>query len=220
MASPINSSGKRQKGFTLLEILVAIVLVSLVVVIAATALRLTIRAWERGRQEGEVVQIRAMIPSILKAQLKCITENIRFSPTGKEIPLPFYGEEHAVSFFTSYAPMGSRFQGVLRVSFVFKNKDKTLFLYQQIITNQADLEDSFCPLSEDWDDSIKPAGEIKGVEAFDLIYRGKGATGFEEIDQWERLWDEDRHIPPEHVCLVFAEGEKEKPLRWFFAVGH
>ena len=219
MVSPITPTGTRQEGFTLLEILVAIMLVSLVIVIAAMALRLTIRAWERGRQEGEVVQIRAMIPSILKTQLKCIIKNTRFSPTGKEIPLPFYGQEHAVSFFTSYAPRGSRFQGVLRVSFVFRKRDETLLLYQQSITNQADLEDSFSPLSENWNDSIKPAGEIKGVGAFDLIYSGKRAIDYEEMDQWKKEWDADRHMPPAYIRLVFAAGEKEKPLRWFFAVG-
>ena len=35
-------------GFTLLELLVAMTLVALVTLIAATAFRLTIQAWERG----------------------------------------------------------------------------------------------------------------------------------------------------------------------------
>lgn len=219
MASPINPAGTRQQGFTLLEILVAIVLVSLVIVIAAMALRLTMRAWEKGGREGEVFQVRTMIPSILKTQLKCIAKNISFSLTEKEISLPLYGQEHAVSFFTFYAPMGSRAQGVLRVSFVFRESDETLLLYQQIITNQADLEDSFNPLSANWNDSIKPAGEIKGVGVFDLIYSRECAIDFEKMDQWEMAWDADRQMPPACIGLLFAEGKKEKPLRWFFGVG-
>jgi prepilin-type N-terminal cleavage/methylation domain-containing protein len=211
--------GERQEGFTLLEIIVAIALVSLLTLIAAMALRITMSAWERGEREGEGAQIRAMIPSILETQLTYTITTASFSPTGGKTLLPFSGTGHAVSFFTSYAPMGSPFQGLSRVSYVFIESENTLLFYQQLITNQEDFADSFNPLAENGSKGAEPVSTIKGVTAFALLYGSGNAIDFEEMDQWKEEWNAKQPIPPTYVRLSFAEGEKEKPRRWFFAVG-
>ncbi len=56
------------KGFTLLELLVAMSLVALVTLIAATAFRMTVQAWERGAEEGESRQIQSALPTLLEKQ--------------------------------------------------------------------------------------------------------------------------------------------------------
>lgn len=212
-------SGERREGFTLLEILVTLVLVSVLTLIVAMALRLTISAWERGEREGEGAQIRAMVPSMLETQLKYIMTSASFSPTGGVIRLPFYGTEHSVSFFTSYAPMASTFQGLLHVCYVFMKNDKTLLCYQQLITNQKDFEDSLNLLDQNGSKGASAESTIKGIDAFDLLYGSGNAIDFEEMDQWKEEWNEKQVIPPTYMRLEFAEGEKEKPRQWFFAVG-
>jgi len=212
-------SGDRGEGFTLLEILVALVLVSVLTLIAAMALRLTISAWERGEREGEGVQVRAVVPSLLETQLKYLVTSASILPTGGEVPLPFYGTEHSVAFFTSYAPMASTFQGLLHVYYVFVQNDKTLLCYQQLITNQKDFEDSLKLPAQNGSKDTHPESTIKGIDAFDLLYGSGNTMNFEEMNQWKEEWNEKQPIPPTYIRLEFAEGEKEKPRRWFFAVG-
>jgi prepilin-type N-terminal cleavage/methylation domain-containing protein len=213
-------SGGRREGFTLLEILVALVLVSVLTLIAGLALRLTISAWERGEHEGEGAQVRAMVPSLLENQLKYIMISASFSPTGGEVPLPFYGTKHSLSFFTSYAPMASTFQGLLHVYYVFVQDDKTLLCYQQLITNQKDFEDSLNLPAQNERKGTPPESTIRGIDVFDLLYGSGNTTDFDRMDQWKEEWNEKQIIPPAYIRLEFAEGEKEKPRRWFFAVGH
>jgi prepilin-type N-terminal cleavage/methylation domain-containing protein len=210
---------ERQEGFTLLEIMVAIVLISVLTLMAAMALRMTMAAWERGEREGEGVQLRAMLPSILETQLQYLVKTASFSPTGREIPLPFYGSEHSLAFFTSYAPMGSPLQGLLEVSYVFMKRDKTLLFYQRVITNQEDFEDSVGSLTGNGSKDIQPMSTIRGIAAFDLLYGSGNTIDFEKMGQWKEAWNPEHSIPPTYVRIEFAEGEKEKPRRWFFAVG-
>jgi prepilin-type N-terminal cleavage/methylation domain-containing protein len=210
---------ERQEGFTLLEIMVAIVLISVLTLMAAMALRMTMAAWERGEREGEGVQLRAMLPSILETQLQYLVKTASFSPTGREIPLPFYGSEHSLAFFTSYAPMGSPLQGLLQVSYVFMKSDKTLLFYQRVITTQKDFEDSLGSLAENRRKDAQPVSTIHGITAFDLLYSVGNKIDFDKMSQWKEEWNPEHFIPPAYIRIEFAEGEKEKPRRWFFAVG-
>jgi len=210
---------ERQEGFTLLEIMVAIVLVSVLTLIAAMALRMTMTAWERGEREGEGAQLRAMLPSILETQLQYLVRTASFSPTGGDIPLPFYGSEHSLAFFTSYAPMGSTLQGLLQVSYVFMKSDKTLLFYQRAIITQKDFEDSLGSLTENGRKDAQPVSTINGIAAFDLLYSIGNTIDFEKMGQWKDEWNGEHSIPPAYVRIEFTEGEKEKPRRWFFAVG-
>jgi prepilin-type N-terminal cleavage/methylation domain-containing protein len=57
---------KGLRGFTLVELLVAMVLLSMVTLVVAMALRMSIKAWERGVEEGEHIQRRVAIPSLMK----------------------------------------------------------------------------------------------------------------------------------------------------------
>jgi prepilin-type N-terminal cleavage/methylation domain-containing protein len=212
--------GKRQGGFTLLEIMVAIVLVSVLTLMAAMALRMTMTAWERGEREGEGVQLRAMLPSILENQLQCIIRTASFSPTGGKIALPFYGSEHSLSFFTSFAPMGAPLQGLMQVSYVFLKSDKTLLFYQRVIADRNDFEDSSAPPSEQARKDVQPVSTIKGITAFDVLYGSGNTMDFSKTGrQWKEEWNGGHHVPPTYLRIEFAEGEKEKPRRWFFAVG-
>jgi prepilin-type N-terminal cleavage/methylation domain-containing protein len=210
---------KRREGFTLLEIMVAIVLVSALTLMAAMALRMTMSAWERGEREGEGAQLRATVPALLEAQLRYLVKTASFSLTGGNIRLPFYGTDHSLSFFTSYAPMGSAFQGLLRVSYVFSKEDKTLLFYQQVITNQKDFEDLSSALAEDGNTGVKPLSTIKGIGAFDLLYGAGRTIDFERMSQWKEDWNTNHSSPPSYVRIEFAEGKKEKSRRWFFTVG-
>ena len=66
------------RGFTLVELLVAMVLLSMVTLVVAMALRMSIRAWERGVEEGEHLQRRVAIPSLMEKQLGALVKKDPF----------------------------------------------------------------------------------------------------------------------------------------------
>ena len=150
---------KNHTGFTLLELLVAMVLLSTVTLVVAMALKIAIDSWEQGTVEGEALQRCAAIPALLEKQLACL---VRKDPFGQISPglLPFCGQKHGFSFFTSYAPQGSPGQGLLRVTYVFDEEKKTLSLFEKVITRKEDLKEAYNPLSIKWDNSFEPVSRV------------------------------------------------------------
>ncbi|MBF0203522.1 MAG: type II secretion system protein, partial [Desulfamplus sp.] len=74
-------------GFTLIEVIVSMILVSMITLIMAFALRVNLQAWERGINEGDKAQIEVVLPNMLERQLRFIATNALLSngsQTGSE----------------------------------------------------------------------------------------------------------------------------------------
>jgi len=170
-------SAPKANGFTLLEILVALILVSMVALTVALAFKIGVGAWERGVKEGEDPQVRTIIPQLIQREATAAVTTNAFS--GVALPLPFCGRQDSFSFFTAYAPEGSPRQGLLRVSYVFNEKEQTLALYEQTITRRDDVKDASNPLSTDWDETMAPISETKGITVFELRYAAPTIEGLE-----------------------------------------
>ncbi|MFZ3047881.1 MAG: prepilin-type N-terminal cleavage/methylation domain-containing protein [Desulfatirhabdiaceae bacterium] len=179
----------RQSGFTLLEILVAMVLVLLVTLISTQALRLTIQAWERTEKEGDAKQIRVALPSLIHNQLESLVLSARFQQQGQPVNLIFCGSENQMSFFSAYAPQGSESQGLMHIRYVYDNQTATLYIYQQVITS----EDSFLTATETGSKKGRmtdnPISQISGISDFRLAYALE--TEFDPTDEnmWEPVWE-------------------------------
>jgi prepilin-type N-terminal cleavage/methylation domain-containing protein len=209
------------RGFTLLELVVAIMIMSLVVMIVAMALRLAMRYWERALGEEEAVQIAMVIPSLMDRQIGALVESSPFGTTEREVPLPWYGGAHGVSFFTAYAPMGSSSQGLLRVSYVFEPEEHTLSVYQQVIATEQDLAEEFNPLGDAWSEELEPVSRLGGIQAFDLGYAGQDRDEPLNRSRWEEEWGGKSGVPPPVLRLRLQVGESEgSPARtWYFRTG-
>lgn len=159
---------RRETGFTLIEVVVAMVLVSMLTLILALALRMALQTWERGNLEGDALQLKAVLPSVMERQLSMAVSRITLTgdvtvlsqtdpggSSGKAAPakrldatkgalttLPFIGEKEHLSFFTRYAPQGAASKGLIRVSYRYDADDETLTVYERIIGNLDDLEAS------------------------------------------------------------------------------
>ncbi|MBW1900107.1 MAG: type II secretion system protein [Deltaproteobacteria bacterium] len=188
LVSPLKTKRGNQSGFTLLELLVAMVLVSMVTLVVAIALRLSIESWEGGVEEGEDIQLWVAIPSLMTKQLDSLTRIDPFEKTGGKQQLPFCGQKHALSFFTAYAPQGSPLQGLLKITYLFKEEEKTLYLFEQVITREEDLNDEYDPLSDKWGNSFKPMSQVPGISGFDLTYTGQNIQDPQEADDWKEIW--------------------------------
>ncbi len=168
--------------------LVAMVLVSMVTVVAAMALRLAIGAWERGEKEGEDKQILMALPGLLKLQLGSLEREVKFDKGAKATGLRFCGGEEGFSLFTSYAPLGSPAQGLLRVTWRYDRALGELSIYQQVITRKADLAAALDPMDDEWDGSFEPVSHIPGVRSLRLAYAGDEVPDRKEMDSWKVSW--------------------------------
>jgi prepilin-type N-terminal cleavage/methylation domain-containing protein len=219
------SSGKGRakspggNGFTLLEILVTLILVSMVTLTVALAFKIGVGAWERGVKEGEDPQVRMVIPLLIQRQATAAVRMNVFN--GAILSLPFCGQQDSFSFFTSYAPEGSPRQGLMRVSYVFNAEEQTLLLYEQTITRRDDVKDESNPLSKDWAEKIAPVSETKGITVFELRYAAAVEEGLAREPEWKETWDCDANQWPEMVELRFqaGEGPRARAGLWIFRTG-
>ncbi len=220
--SVICSCSVEEKGFTLMEVVVAMVLVSMVTLVATLGFRLAVRAWERGEEEGNSRQISTSVPALLQRQLDSVEKTVFFGKGGKKV-LPFSGSENGISFFTSYAPEGSSIQGLIRVTYVFDKEKTRLAVFEKAITRLKDMDENHNPLSEKWDDETKPVSIIDHIENFSVVFLKKinndnDKSSFDNVE-WKTTWGKDDHGFPGFVKLMLEQKNKGPVQKWYFEVG-
>lgn len=158
------------RGFTLIEVIVAMVLASMVTLIMALALRVSLQAWERGAGEGDRAQIETALPALLERQLEAAVTAIAFSETKSLTPLEFYYDDNLFTFFTRYSPRGTPRQGLVRVVYHYDEKEKTVNVYEKLIGKKDDIEPVDRLLDglddEKADDTMIQGAQITGVDMF------------------------------------------------------
>jgi len=219
---PYEPSYGDHRGFTLLELLVAMLMVSMVTVIIAQALKLSINAWERAQREGDTFQERTLIPFLLRKQLDSVIREKRFVKGQAPKKFKFRGRENGLSFFTSYTPMAGNLSGLFRITYLHDREKKVLFLYQQLILKPADIKENLCPLSDAWNGSLEPSGQIMGVTRFVLHYGGQKSAPGADADSLKTIWKSEKKPYPDSIFLdlqTIGSGEVAGQESWHFHVG-
>lgn len=211
LRSPFN-----ERGFTLLEVLVALVLMAMVTLAAALSLRLAVDAAERISDEGDSRQVLGVLPAVLAKQLAMVrivdaTGSVKqpsmhsamnvlaigkpgLKKSEEEEFAQFRGSAHSISFLTAYARQGSSFQGLSWVQYVYEPTDQTLSIYQQTITKIEDASGSDKPISRKArkaEQRFAPelVGRIERVSRFELSYAEDSDADPQEDAAWEREWE-------------------------------
>ncbi len=210
-------------GFTLLELLVAMALVALVTLIAATAFRLAVQAWERGADEGESRQIQSALPALLEKQLGSRVVTRMFGTAMVNPDKYFCGNENTLSFLTTYAPQGSLLQGVMQVRYRFDPGLKTLMIFLKSVTRLDDLGEGGDGFQSKKTDEGFPVSQIHGIIDFRLFYTDDPLFDANDMKQWQRDWkcDADSTGAPTGLMLEMTidEGSKSRRNKWFFLIG-
>jgi len=209
------------RGFTLIEVLVSMVLVSMVTLIITMALRISLNAWERGQGEGENSQVAVALPSLMEKQLMAVTNpsslinGLDLSGTG------FLKQDNRLAFFTRYSPEGSPWQGVMHITYVYDDISEKLEIFEKRITQPDDMTDS--------EESETPASIIRGIKTFNvgiLSDTKKHPTLDEDgfylsSSLFQESWDERSKKLPGGVRLEFAfsDGSPRQKQVWFFKAG-
>ena len=211
-------------GFTLLELLVAMALVALVTLIAATAFRLTVQAWERGSEEGESRQIQSALPALLEKQLTARVITKMFGQAQIKPAVYFCGGENFLSFLTAYAPQGSALQGMQRVTYRFDPGQNILFIYQQSVTRLDDLDmTADRGLGSKTAEAGEPVSRIQGISDFRLAYSAEPLYDMDDLRQWQKNWEcgaESNGVPFGLMLeMTVGEGARSRSFRWIFRIG-
>jgi general secretion pathway protein J len=126
---------KRQSGFTLIELLLALSILSIILVVILGALRITVRAWEKGENVLSMQQRSRTILDQLDRQLSSTA--VLMSAEEEQPLVAFAGDSRSVEF-TSSLPLVSKMQfGPVYVKYVIETGPggkKRLLLYERNIT--------------------------------------------------------------------------------------
>lgn len=210
----IQKSERPTDGFTLLEVLVALLLMAVVTLIAAMALRLAVDASERISDEGDSRQVLAVLPEVLGLQLAAVrtvsgttvqqppaavTDTIAKAvgaglASSEETAFSvFTGTDRYLSFLTTFSRQGSAFQGLTWVQYVYDETTQTLVVYQQTVTKIDEITGvgtSESKRTRKARQSFSPelVAKIEQVTRFELTYSEDPEAELTDASSWEREW--------------------------------
>ena len=93
-----------QRGFTLLELVLALSIVAAMLAIVFGGLRVGVRAWQRGEERTESQQHARSLNALLALSLGGTTAYLGAAPAGVQPEVLFQGEPDRLSFVTVSAP--------------------------------------------------------------------------------------------------------------------
>ena len=213
-----------EPGFTLLELLISITLVSVIIVILSMAVRTGLRAYVRGHEANRELVAVSAVQGLLGRQLMMavrpgIGDLAKF--------YKFKGEKDELIFVTTHVPMGAQSGGIFLVAYRFQNSSNSLVYAQRIVTDPMDVKkelprqiapDEVSDLREQgWDVSV-----VQGVEDLSFSYLEKNRDmDAGSIDDWPSAWYRDRQLPAAVGAVLKFRNEdsgRERTLSMFFEI--
>jgi general secretion pathway protein J len=204
----------QSKGFTLLELMIATTITAVIVVIIFGALRIGIRAWEKGEKDVDIRQKQRIVLDLIKRQLAstCTSE-----VWGKDQQLvPLKGDNKSVAF-VSHIPMapGDRF-GLVFVQYAVKqdktNDKENLTFYEK---NLALLDQKVGAGKPDENDFSELLPGMKSI-----VFEYLKVRPDEETSPWQKSWDPavDKGVP-RAVRITLEENDEKTPIYVIAAAG-
>jgi general secretion pathway protein J len=195
------------KGFTLLELMIALTITAVIVVIIFGGLRIGIRAWEKGEKDVDVRQRQRIVMDLIKRQLAstCVSE-----AWGRDQQLFSLKGNHKSIAFVSHIPMapGNRF-GRVYVQYAVKqdrNNDKeSLTFYEKSIALLDKKIDAGNPDEGDFSELLP------GMKSIVFEYLKDRLD--EEASVWQKSWDPavDKGVP-RAVRITIEENDEKTPI--------
>jgi len=97
-------TASRERGFTLIELVLALSIVAAMLAIVFGGLRVAIRAWQSGEQRTETLQHARSLSALLSQSLGGTTAYLAASEPGAQADVLFQGEPDKLSFVTVAPP--------------------------------------------------------------------------------------------------------------------
>lgn len=204
-------------GFTLLELVISITLISIIIVILSMSIRTGLRAYMRGREANRYIVTVSAIRGLLSRQ---IIMAVRPGTGNLEKYFRFRGEKDELVFVTTHVPMGAQAAGIFLVAYRFQDGEDFMVYGQRIVTSVKDIRQEFpgrISLSDiknlrkdGWDVSIIP-----GIKSVSFSYLGRdGEMEVDSVDNWPSAWNRDQKLP-RAVGLILEFQNKKREVMFF-----
>lgn len=183
------------RGFTLLELTIAITLLALIIIIILGAMRIGIRSVESGEIKIESFERTRASMNILDSQIQSQIPLTYVQEGEAEVQFYFRGERQFIQFTTNYSIWGGEKGFVLATYSVqsTENGRQILVVSENVVNMEAKREATLFDTFE----SIY----------FEYFYKDP----FEEAGRWVDQWTEKNQIP-EKIRMHFIDGPRDLSL--------
>lgn len=182
MAATVKDRWKRRQiGFTLLELVVAITLMGLVLVVLYSGLRLGLNSWEGGEQRAEAINRQRLVAEFLRRQLAQSMTVYQKSNDPQEKTVAFVGQSNSIEFV---APMLAQLGqgGLYRVRIELVNNRLQVHFRPYLPRN---------PNAGEEQESVL----VEGVSALEWAYFGPERDDATEPPRWRSDWASSARRP-------------------------
>lgn len=188
-----------QQGFTLLEILIAMTLLSIMLLLIFGTLRISMKSWDAGEKEAAETTNRLIVQRFLRKQLTSAQPLVdNFSED--EPAFSFQGRHDRLQF-VSLLPVRAGLRGPHKFSlYLAEDGDRKNFMVRI---------EPFYPVFEDVEAKSEEVILLENVEHLAFAYYGQEEPGAEA--GWMDAWEEKNHLPKLIKLTVQLVGAKEWP---------
>ncbi|GDX85429.1 general secretion pathway protein GspJ [Methylococcaceae bacterium] len=196
----------KSKGFTLIEVLIGMTLLSLMVVLLFSSLAIGAKSWEQGEKKIANVNEIAVVQHFFNLHLAHATPQWNDFDSEKERVFSFQGKKDALQFVAGFPASAQRF-GLQLFNLEVKEKNKKKFINIALTP--------FFPLIEGEDFFHDKIELVENVTHFELSYFGLSDETGELV--WQSEWlnkeqqprlvkillelDDGRYLPEIEVAL-------------------
>ncbi len=207
MSLALSYLNRDSKAFTLIEVLIAITIGSMVIGIVAMAFSLSVRNWERAKSSDSPYTSSEELINFMEKQLLHIFK--KTVQLGEENKLFFSGEKNKLIFITDYSPLGISGNCKVVVKYQYDKNDKKLYYSQIIYSKSPNLLDqirSFITLKpEDLSQYPFVTSTAISINNFSITYKSKDGTSFQDA------WTDIKSLPS-YITVKAQPTEEDKPL--------
>jgi general secretion pathway protein J len=194
------------KGFTLLELIIALTIVAVIVVIIFGALRIGIRAWEKGERDVDVRQRQRIVLDLIKRQLASTVAKDLLGGDGQRDPMK--GDSKSIEF-VSHIPImpGNQFGTFLVRYAVRKQKDGM----EQLVFHE---RNAALPGKKTGADQPGEGEFYELIPAMkSIVFEYLKAESGEKASLWQKSWDPavDKEVP-RAVRITLRESDEKAPV--------
>ena len=180
--SPTNL-GAASKGFTLIEVLIALTLLSIMVVLLFTSLKICADSWEKGENKINAVNEIAVVYNFFQHHLATAKPLFNTTATGEK-SFSFQGNSQSMQFLSAF-PASAGKLGLQLFSVTLLEDDSDQYINVALVP--------FISLAEDEKPSKEEVTLIKHVSEFKLSYFGS-EDGLTE-GSWNEEWVDKAVLP-------------------------
>ena len=196
----------KSKGFTLIEVLIGMTLLSLMVVLLFSSLAIGAKSWEQGEKKIANINEIAVVQHFFNLHLAHATPQWNDFDSEKERVFSFQGKKDALQFVAGF-PASAERSGLQLFNLEVKEKDKKKFINIALTP--------FFPLMEGEDFFHEDIELVENVTHFELSYFGLSDETGELV--WQSEWlnkeqqprlvkillelDDGRYLPEIEVAL-------------------